>query len=591
MTQSPTISVIIPTFNRREILARTLPTVFDQDFPGDEYEVIVVVDGSTDGSIELLRALKPACGFLVIEQKNSGQTVALNAGVKAATGRLILRLDDDLLCDRSLVAEHTVAHSGGEPALVFGWTMVSSQSQWSLETECMRVESDAYYERLQHGGGPVWPQDAWVGPNCSMSRMTYLQCGGYDERLPRRFEDVEMGLRLWKSGCQFRFWPKAVTHHLCTKSEGEMARDLEIEGKSLIALCRIHPEYRAHTSLAQVVQGPSWKRATYRITAHVPFLAALFLSPPLWLASRLGRVIPWVRRVGIRLHSVRKNVAWLQGAVAELGSWKNFQGMFGFRLSVLLYHRVGEARSSEYPGLTVSPQKFERQVRWLARRGYVGIRAAEWLEWCREGKPLPDKPVLLTFDDAYADVAENALPVLKRYGFSGTVFVVTECLDGTNTWDRGTWRTDLQIMTAGQVRHWASQGIEFGGHTRTHANLRNLDEARLEEEVEGGARDLACILEARAVCFAYPYGECNEAVQQCAQQAFAMAFTCDEGLNDLTTPLHRLRRTMVDSHDSLIDFWPRVHWGYSPVRNLRARLRIRTRLKSAVRLVFGWRTP
>ena len=215
---------------------------------------------------------------------------------------------------------------------------------------------------------------------------------------------------------------------------------------------------------------------------------------------------------------------------------------------------------------TVPPQKFERQVRWLAQRGYVGIRASDWLEWCREGKALPDKPVLLTFDDAYADVAENALPVLKRYGFSGVVFVVTECLGGANTWDRGAWGAELQIMTAEQVRHWASEGIEFGGHTRTHADLKSLDAARLEEEVEGGARGLARSIQARAVCFAYPYGEYNDAAQQCAQKAFAMAFTCDEGLNDLTTPPHRLRRTMVDPRDSLIDFWPRVHWGYSPVR-------------------------
>src|ERR1035437_4338099 len=225
MNQTPTVSVIIPTFNRREILARTLPTVFDQDFPAHEYEVIVVVDGSVDGSIEFLRTLKPSCGFHVIEQKNSGQTVALNTGVKAATGRFILRLDDDLLCGRSLVAEHAVAHSESVPAVVFGRMMVSSQSPWSLETEGMRADLDAYYERLQDTGIPVWPQDAWVGPNCSMPRMTYLQCGGYDERLPRRFEDVELGLRLWKIGLEFRFRPKAVTHHLCLKSEGEMARN------------------------------------------------------------------------------------------------------------------------------------------------------------------------------------------------------------------------------------------------------------------------------------------------------------------------------------------------------------------------------
>jgi peptidoglycan/xylan/chitin deacetylase (PgdA/CDA1 family) len=267
-----------------------------------------------------------------------------------------------------------------------------------------------------------------------------------------------------------------------------------------------------------------------------------------------------------------------------LGSWQNFYDLFGSRLSVLLYHRVGAATPTDFPGLTVSPEKFARQVRWLARRGFTAIRASDWLAWCREGKALPAKPVLLTFDDAFADLAQNALPVLKQYGYSGVVFLVTKCLGGTNTWDHGKWGTDHQIMSTDQVRNWASQGIEFGGHTRTHPDLTSLDEARVEEEVEGGAQDLARLLGARAVSFAYPYGEYNEAAQRCAQNAFALSFTCEEGLNDLTTPLHRLRRTMIDPNDSLIDFGPRVHWGYSPIRNLRARLRIRTRLKNALGL-------
>src|SRR5262245_32795364 len=73
MTSSLKLSVIIPTYNRRNVLARTLPTIFTQDFPVDEYEVVIVVDGSTDGTSELLHSLKPSCALRIYEQPNRGQ--------------------------------------------------------------------------------------------------------------------------------------------------------------------------------------------------------------------------------------------------------------------------------------------------------------------------------------------------------------------------------------------------------------------------------------------------------------------------------------------------------------------------------------
>ena len=82
------------------------------------------------------------------------------------------------------------------------------------------------------------------------------------------------------------------------------------------------------------------------------------------------------------------------------------------RLPVLMYHHVGPPRAGACPSLTVTAERFERQVSWLARKGYVGIRPTDWLAR-RAGWPLPSKPVLLTFDDGYADIVEHALPVLE----------------------------------------------------------------------------------------------------------------------------------------------------------------------------------
>jgi peptidoglycan/xylan/chitin deacetylase (PgdA/CDA1 family) len=142
-------------------------------------------------------------------------------------------------------------------------------------------------------------------------------------------------------------------------------------------------------------------------------------------------------------------------------------------------------------------------------------------------------------------------------------------------------------MTDEQIRRWASQGIEFGAHTRTHPHLMSLDESAIRTEVEGSAQ----LLGTSAASVACPFGEYNETALQCAQKAFDLAFSCDEGLNHLTTRRHRPPRTKVSPSDTLPDFWAPDRLGYGPVRNLHARLGIRTGLQRAPRSIFRRSKP
>lgn len=250
------------------------------------------------------------------------------------------------------------------------------------------------------------------------------------------------------------------------------------------------------------------------------------------------------------------------------------------RLPVLLYHHVGPARTNTYQSLTLSPARFERQVSWLARRGYAGVRPSDWLAYYRAGAPLPAKPVLLTFDDAYADLVDYALPVLRCYGFKAAVFVVTGQVGGTNAWDEARGSGTHRLMTDEQIREWSTQGIEFGAHSRTHANLTNLADEELKEEIAGSGKDLASILGAMVISFAYPNGSYDKAVQNYVREAFPLAFTVEEGLNDLRTDPCLLRRTMVQPGDSLIDLACRVRLGWSPILHLRSSIaRVRHRLQ------------
>jgi peptidoglycan/xylan/chitin deacetylase (PgdA/CDA1 family) len=235
------------------------------------------------------------------------------------------------------------------------------------------------------------------------------------------------------------------------------------------------------------------------------------------------------------------------------------------RLPVLMYHHVGDAPSGFCPGLSVPRDLFARQIRWLARHGYASIRAADWLAWVREGKPLPAKPILLTFDDGYADTAQCALPILKQYGFSGLVFVVSSLIGHTNQWDEAQGYPSVRLMTVEQIRRWAGQGMEFGAHSRTHLDLTRLSPERLEEEVNGSGDELEEILQTRVISFAYPGGVVNAQVRQAVSKVFDLSFTIEEGLNTLATDLLAQRRIMVFPRGPLFRFGWRAQYGFDPI--------------------------
>jgi glycosyltransferase involved in cell wall biosynthesis len=114
------VSIVIPTYNRRFSLARTLESIVSQDFPATEYEVIVVADGCTDSTEEYLQRFRPACGFRWLSQANLGAAAAQNAGVAAAAGDLIIFVDDDCICDSGLVASHVEAHRDSDRVVAIG---------------------------------------------------------------------------------------------------------------------------------------------------------------------------------------------------------------------------------------------------------------------------------------------------------------------------------------------------------------------------------------------------------------------------------------------------------------------------------------
>jgi peptidoglycan/xylan/chitin deacetylase (PgdA/CDA1 family) len=178
-----------------------------------------------------------------------------------------------------------------------------------------------------------------------------------------------------------------------------------------------------------------------------------------------------------------------------------------------MYHRVAAGGAPESAGYRVSPRQFQEQLRHLRQAGYQSVSQRELLMATAGRKPLPGSRVMLTFDDGYLDFLTDAWPLLQRYGFGATVFLVTDRVGESNVWDAELGET-IPLLEWDQIRELAAQGVEFGSHTCTHPFLGALSP---EEVVEEGARSRWILQEELGEpvwAVAYPYGNTDPAIQQ-----------------------------------------------------------------------------
>jgi glycosyltransferase involved in cell wall biosynthesis/peptidoglycan/xylan/chitin deacetylase (PgdA/CDA1 family) len=581
------LSVVMPTFNRREVLRRTLPALEAQDLPAAQFEVLIVDDGSTDGTLEFLEQWRPRFAFRALKAPHRGAGAARNVGIFAAQGEQVLFLDDDLIAPPELLRLHCEAHENApEPHIVHGPIFVAPGSAKTI----IRHITELFYAEYNRGltaemelryPGGIGPSIAMLSSmvNSSMPREALLQCGGFDESILAA-EDLELGLRLWKMGLPLHCRPAAFVHEFYVKSSGNYLRRqaVALGGGDLRAVHK-HPEYRPYSSMASFGDTRAGKRWLRNLVMRSPLSPVPLLALPLKLEERFFDN-EQLRRLGERVFRVAERIQRLRSGLAAAGSWKQLSDEFDHRLPVLMYHHVGPERAGISREWSVTPEQFERQVRYLARKGYKGIWPSDWLRWLRDGTGLPKKPVLISFDDAYADTADFALPILQRHGMKAAVFVVTQRVGATNTWDEAQGSGTLQVMTSDAIRTWATQGVEFGAHSRTHANLTTLDGAELDAEIAGSHDDLAEILGEPVLSFAYPFGEQNEATRTAAKKAFELAFCSEEGLNYLRSDSCLLNRTYVGPETSLMELGLILKFGSTKaVREWRVRLALRTRLK------------
>jgi len=181
-------------------------------------------------------------------------------------------------------------------------------------------------------------------------------------------------------------------------------------------------------------------------------------------------------------------------------------------LPVLMYHRVAKSLP---PGaaaeFVVSDVSFAMQMRQLAERGYQVVS----LRHLTRARPLPRR-VAITFDDAYLDTYTHAFPILKHFGFTATVFVVTGLVGKESAWS-ATIRVPLADWD--QLRDMAAHGISIQSHTCTHPDLTVLPDDAVLRELRDSAGQIEEMVGSPADCVAYPYGKVNPRICRLAQEA------------------------------------------------------------------------
>lgn len=287
---NPLLTVQLCTYNRRALLGRVLGALFDQDLDPDAYEIILVDDGSTDGTYEeIIVRLQPPCAFHVVRQKNAGLAAGRNAGIARARGTYILFMDDDVLATRGLLSAHLRFHAAHPRAICrAGVINVVSFDDLPAPRYTLRNYSGAFF---------------WT-TNVSLTLALLREAGGFDERFREYgWEDLELGFRLRQLGVPSMLARDAIVYHYKPPapqaSIPAMVRQARAQARTAVQFLAKHPHWRVALATGQIAPLQIWSGVA-RAAGWPRLLDALSRSNALgksaparavrrWAANRLAR--------------------------------------------------------------------------------------------------------------------------------------------------------------------------------------------------------------------------------------------------------------------------------------------------------------
>jgi GT2 family glycosyltransferase len=304
----PSVSVVIPTHERKDTLLRALNALAHQDLPSEELEVVVSLDGGSEATLDALAALRTPYVLRLTNDRRRGRAGACNAAIREARGEVIVILDDDMAPEPNCLSNHARHHPAGSRVCVMGAAPVQVGPTQPPAARYVAAKFNSHLKRLAEPGRTFRLRDFYSG-NTSVRRDVLDDVGPFDERFTRYGnEDLELFLRLRSAGVEIRYDPDARASQEYGKTLDDLARDTCDKGHTAVLLARSHDEafqemqlatYHAHSGrwlsvraalLAANRRYPAFAGAVVRVAqllervgaGHRPFFYVFLLDYLYW---------------------------------------------------------------------------------------------------------------------------------------------------------------------------------------------------------------------------------------------------------------------------------------------------------------------
>jgi GT2 family glycosyltransferase len=317
------VSVIIPTFNRLSRLKQAVIALEMQTYPRENFEVVIVSDGSTDGTNDYLNTIDSPLIIRTIIQSNAGPAAARNNGIRHAKGKYILFLDDDVVPQPRLIDEHMRLQEGRDNLILIGPMLTPPDFQLSPWVIWEQAMLEKQYIAMLEKKWSATARQFYTG-NASLPRRLLL-LESFNERFLRS-EDVELAYRLASHKVEFLFTMAAEAHHYSERSFASWLQTPYAYGRNDIIFSR-----ESHSWLAGIIRTGFQERSILaRVFIYVYLSCFIFRKIALQILKFTGNISNkiGVKWTSIAIYSIIFNLEYYQGIADELGGWLNF---FGFQ--------------------------------------------------------------------------------------------------------------------------------------------------------------------------------------------------------------------------------------------------------------------
>lgn len=243
--------------------------------------------------------------------------------------------------------------------------------------------------------------------------------------------------------------------------------------------------------------------------------------------------------------SVETNTSETNTPSAEQKKENRFEGLTmtneNVGVPVLYYHSVDPSEANE---VIISPEKLKEELTFIKNSGYTTLTMSELNDYILNNTPIPEKSIVITFDDGYADNYTNAFPILKELDMKATIFVISGSTDN-----------DGYYMTSQQLKEMSDYGIDIQSHTASHSYLNQLTYEEQLNELKTSKEKIESITGKPVFSVAYPFGVYDDNTIAASKEAgYSMSFNTNKGLADRDDNPLSLNRIYVSSAYSIEEF-------------------------------------